>query len=62
MTTLDEKNKSLILENIRLRKIVDHIELIHYMSVDEKAAKQRNEALLLENAYLRQKLCDMYDL
>jgi|688.fasta_scaffold2388527_2 regulator of replication initiation timing len=59
---LDERNKALILENNKIRRIIDEVDLLHYRSINEEAANERYESLVKENIDLKTKLSDIYDL
>jgi len=59
---LDERNKILIIENNKIRRIIDEIDLLHYRSINEEAANKRYESLVRENIDLKTKLADIYDL
>lgn len=59
---LDQRNKIIMIENSRIRKIIDDIDLIHYKSINEEAAEKRYQILLNENKKLQIKLNNIYDI
>ena len=62
MSNFDEINKKLLIENSKMRRIIDEVDILHYKSLNEELAEIKNQELLAENKKLREALLDIYDL